>query len=120
MSSNLTFNKKCEFCGIEFEAKTLYTRYCSHTCNSRHYKILKRQEKITQVLEDPKEQTEKTTIETASLSQKEFLNIDEAAALIGASRQTIYRLIENHKIKVTKVCSRSIIKRSEIDKLFQL
>jgi excisionase family DNA binding protein len=119
MSSNLTFKKKCDFCGNEFEAKTLYTRYCSHTCNSRHYKILKRQEKIAQVIEEPKEQPKKEVIETASLSQKEFLSIDETAALIGASRRTIYRLIENKKLKVTKIGSRTIIKRCEIDKLFQ-
>lgn len=120
MSSNLTFTKNCEYCGKEFEAKTLYTRYCSHTCNSRHYKVLKRQEKISKVLEVPKVEFEKPTTENVLLSQKEFLNIDEAAALIGASRRTIYRLIENKKLKVTKICSRSIIKRSEIDKLFQL
>lgn len=120
MSSNLTFKKKCEFCGTEFEAKTLYTRYCSHTCNSRHYKALKRQEKIAQVLDEPVTTKEDVKTFDNSLSQKEFLSVDETASLIGASRRTIYRIIKNGQLKVAKIGSRTIIKRSEIDKLFQL
>jgi len=120
MSSNLTFKKKCEFCGIEFEAKTLYTRYCSHTCNSRHYKVLKRQEIVAQVLDEQTTTKEERPVFDNSLSQKEFLSVDETARLIGASRRTIYRIIENGKLKVAKIGSRTIIKRSEIDKLFQL
>ena len=40
MSSNIKIQKICEFCGQEFTARTLYTRYCSKSCNKKHYKQL--------------------------------------------------------------------------------
>jgi len=46
MSSNLSYFKNCEYCNEYFEAKTLYTRYCSHTCNRRHYKKTIREKKV--------------------------------------------------------------------------
>ena len=38
---------------------------------------------------------------------------------MGASRWTVYRLIENGKLKVAKLQRRTIIRRSEIDNLFK-
>lgn len=52
------------------------------------------------------------------LNAKEFLSVQDAANLIGASRWTIQRLIKSNKIKATKIGRRTIISRSEIDKLF--
>jgi predicted DNA-binding protein (UPF0251 family) len=40
-----------------------------------------------------------------ALQQKEFLSIDEAAKLIGASRRTIHRLISGNKLQVGKVAA---------------
>ena len=34
------------FCGKSFTAFTMYTRYCSHTCNQRHYKQVLRNKKV--------------------------------------------------------------------------
>jgi excisionase family DNA binding protein len=50
---------------------------------------------------------------------KSFLSIQETARLLGTSRSTIYRLITGGNLKVVKLGDRSIIKRNEIDKLFQ-
>lgn len=115
IKNDLTFKRFCEYCGKEFDAKTLYTRYCSHTCNSRNYKKLKREEKIQSVLQPLQTETPKTD---ATLHHKEFLNIVEAAALLGTSKRTIQRLIANGKLKAGKVGRRTILKRNEIDKLF--
>ena len=107
MSSNIKILKKCEFCGNDFTAKTLLTRYCSHTCNRRHYAVIKREEKIgaaTQI-------STKSRQYDSSVNLKEFLSIDETAMLLGTSRRTINRLITDGKIKVCKVGSRTIIKR---------
>lgn len=52
------------------------------------------------------------------ISQKEFLSIKETAQLIGASRWTIYRLIEDGRLKAAKLRRRTVVKRAEIDKLF--
>ena len=85
MSSNIVLNKKCDYCGKEFPAKTLYTRYCSHTCNSTHYKLLKRQEKINNFKEDQSKPVENLIPFDAVIQQKDFLNVEETAALLGAS-----------------------------------
>lgn len=117
MSSNLTFKKICEYCGKEFEAKTLYTRYCNHTCNSRHYKKMKREEKIQTVLQPHHAELEPQKFDT-TIQQKEFLSVDEAATLLGASRRTIQRMIAKGALKVGKLGRRIIVRRKEIDKLF--
>ena len=35
----MKIKKKCIYCGNSFTAQTLITKYCSPTCNKRHYKI---------------------------------------------------------------------------------
>jgi excisionase family DNA binding protein len=117
MSSNQTYKKICENCGIEFEAKTLYTRYCTPLCNKRHYKKIKREETIQSVL-NPQPTPQIKQPFDPTIQQKDFLNIDETATLIGASRRTIQRLITKGSLKVTKIGRRTIIKRTDIDTLF--
>ena len=119
MASNIEITKKCLYCGKEYMAKTLTTKYCGHTCNSRHYKQLKREEKLNNFKEaqaKPEQQPQQSF--DIALQQKEFLSIDEAAKLIGASRRTIHRLISGNKLQVGKVGSRTIITRKAIDNLF--
>lgn len=117
MDKNLTFRRICEYCGKEFEAKTLYTRYCNHTCNSRHYKKLKREAKIQSVLQPLQNEPELLKFDT-TVQHREFLNVVQAASLLGTSKRTIHRLIANGKLKAGKVGRRTIVKRIEIDKLF--
>ena len=121
MSSNIEINKNCLYCGKEFTAKTLVTRYCGHTCNRRHYKQLKREEKLNSFKTSQLKQNTEQHLPPSQvqLQQKEFLSIEETARLIGTSRRTICRLIASKKLKVVKVGRRSIIQRSEIDKLFK-
>ena len=115
MSSNIKIVRKCEFCSNEFTAKTLQTRYCSHVCNSRHYKVLKREEKIETAIK----KSSAPMIYDTSVNVKAFLSIDETAMLIGASRRTIQRLISDGKLKASKLGARCIIKRIEIDNLLK-
>lgn len=117
MSSNIRIPKNCEFCGKRFIAQQLKTRYCSHTCNSRHYKSLQREKKIEQVLSAPVPEASISPV--ANIASKPFLSIDETAMLLGASRRTIHRLIADGKLKVGKVGARTIIQRTAIDNLFQ-
>ena len=53
-----------------------------------------------------------------AVQDKWFLSFQETAYLLGARRRTIQRLIAKGSLKVGKVGARSIIQRSEIDKLF--
>ena len=116
MSSNLKIIKICEYCGKEFVAKKTTTRTCSDRCSKLLYKKRKREEKLKQI---PSVEVQKVQFRIADIKDKEFLSIAEACVLLGVSRMTIYRLGKSGKIKITKIGRRSIIKRSEIDKLFE-
>jgi excisionase family DNA binding protein len=117
MSSNITVQRICQHCGNEFTAKTTTTQYCSMTCNRRAYKAKVKNGKI-----------EKSNIEVKvikskpmdDLKAKEFLSITDACALVGISRRTAYRLIDKGELHASKVGGRTIIKRSSIDKFFEL
>jgi len=121
MSSNIRIPKVCQYCGKTFIAKTTVTKYCSPNCGKRGHKIRVKNAAVDKAIE------ETNRVKLLSLSelnlelikQKEFLSIKETCALIGASRMTIYRLIKSGDLIANKLGSRTIIKRSEIDKLFQ-
>ncbi len=118
MSSNINILKKCEYCGVEFNAKTLYTRYCSHVCNRKHYKKLRREEKIQSVQNNNSNSDQSSSFNAIQIQQKEFLSIEEVSQLIGTSRRTVQRLISKDIIKAAKFGRRTIIQRKAIDNLF--
>lgn len=132
MSSTIKIPKFCQHCGQAFVAQTTTTRFCGHKCASRAYKQRKREEKVGSTL---KEQIQTVTsanseklqslqslpIQTGNfinLRDKEFLSVQEAAILLGASRWTIQRMIQREELKAGKLGRRTIIPRSEIDNLF--
>jgi excisionase family DNA binding protein len=115
MSSNMRIEKTCQYCGNSFTAKTTVTKFCSTDCAKRAYKVRIRVDKIGNAIKEAQSSIYFNPI----VSQKDFLNINEAGQLLGASRWTIYRLIEDGKLKATKIGRRTIIKRHEIEKLFK-
>ena len=115
MSSNIRISKVCQHCGKEFIAKTTVTKFCSDLCSKRNYKKRKREEKVQKVNSIEKQQMD---FNHANVENKEFLSIEETCILLGASRMTIHRQIKNGNLKSAKLGRRTIIKRSEIDKLF--
>jgi excisionase family DNA binding protein len=50
------------------------------------------------------------------LKSKEFLTIAEACKLLSVSRWTIWRKIKGNDIQASKIGSRIIIKRTDLDK----
>jgi len=116
MSSNIEITKVCQECGKEYIARTTVTRFCSHECARKNYKKRKRAEKLNQV-KSPTDQ--KAEYDSQKLNAKEFLSIADTCQLLGASRMTIYRQIKNGTINAAKIGRRTIIKRTEIEKLFQ-
>ena len=120
MSSKIEVQKICEFCGEEFTAKTTVTRFCSHKCASRSYKQRKKNNKIGKAIEETNQQKllSITELNMEAIKQKDFLSIKEAFTLLGISERTFYRLMKARTIQATKLGKRTIIKRSEIDKLF--
>jgi predicted DNA-binding protein (UPF0251 family) len=116
MSSNIKIQKICEFCGHEFTARTLVTRFCSHKCNSRHYKQAARDEKARTHQKD--NIVAENPLDTLRNVSQEYFEIDEAALFMRISRRTLYRLIELKKIKKKKMLSRTVILKDDIRSFF--
>lgn len=116
MSTNIKVQRICRHCGKEFTARTTVTQYCSNTCSKRDYKARQRKAKI-----------EASNVETQLikakpievLNEKPFLSISETCKLLGISRRTIYRMLERGQLVPGKAGKRTIIRRSDIDKLFE-
>ncbi|RRB02063.1 helix-turn-helix domain-containing protein [Larkinella rosea] len=116
MSSNLRINRICEQCGKEFEARTTVTKTCSDACAKRAYKARQRSSKI----EANNEQVKRIKAKPVEdLRKQEYLTIDETARLVRISRRTLYRMNERGELLFVKLSRRSVIRRSDIDRLFE-
>lgn len=117
MSSNIKIQRICKHCGNEFTARTTTTQYCGDPCSKRAYKARLRSSKIE---ESNKETQRIKTKPVEELKAKEFLSVREASKLIGCSRQTVYTLINTGRLKGVNIkVKKTIIQRSELDKLFE-
>ena len=115
MSTNIRVIRICQQCGKEFEAKTTVTKTCSGTCAKRAYKARQRAVKI----EVSNEQTQQVQIKPVeNLREYEFLTVEETARLIRISRRSLYRLNERGELPFVKLNRRTVIRRSDIDQLF--
>lgn len=117
MSSNIEVQRICENCKQEFTARTTRTKYCSHKCNRRAYKANIKNQKIKA---SNIETLKSISLPIEELKQKEFLTITETCQLLSVSRWTIWRKVKNNEIQASKIGSRTIIKRIEIDKFLNL
>lgn len=116
MSSNIEITKLCDFCGNAFTARTTKTLFCSHTCASRAYKQRKRDEKVAASTQEVVQKAAKPILD---IRNKEYLSISEACTLVGVSRWTIWRCIQNADIKAIKLGRRVIIRKADIEELFE-
>ena len=104
MSSNIRIESTCEFCGEKFIAKTLKTRYCSHTCNSRDYKMKLKNKKLKEEINNRKDYDISKNVE--ALKNREYLSARDAAVIVGCSTKTIYRLLNDGTIKGVNLSKR--------------
>ena len=112
MSSNIKVQRICQYCGLDFTARTTTTLYCSHRCNSLDYKAKQRNKKVEQSnIEVQKKKAE--PIE--DLKAKAFLSIAETCKLVGISRRTVYRLIDRGDLIRGKAGARTIIRRADLE-----
>ncbi|GAB2579794.1 helix-turn-helix domain-containing protein [Spirosoma areae] len=115
MSTNIRVKRICQQCGKEFEARTTVTKTCSDTCAKRAYKARQRAAKV-EVSNEQTKQVKAKPLE--DLRQYEFLTVDESARLIRISRRSLYRLNERGELPFVKLNRRTVIRRSDIDRLF--
>ena len=117
MKAKEPIKKVCEFCGREFEAYTQTARYCSHQCNCKAYREIKRKE----VISLSASMASKTKRERAKvdLSGREYLSISEAASLLGWCKQTVYNYCHKGIIPAKRLSQRTtLIRKKDIDALF--
>ena len=112
--------KRCKHCGSTFIAHKMNTLYCSPSCNWQDYKQRKRQEKLTEYYADhPEKETEpRGRTKSDGLDQKAFLTPREAAKLLGIGKSSVYRELANGLIKAVQMRGKTLIRRKDIDRLF--
>ena len=106
--------RTCEFCGKEFYAQKVSTRYCSKRCNELAYKQRRRQRQITEaearVLQKPIEE----------VGNKEFLSLQDASVLFGITIRSVYNLIYNGVLQAFKFSSRmTFVRKADIEIMFE-
>jgi excisionase family DNA binding protein len=115
MSSNIRVTRICLHCSNSFTAKTTVTKYCSDHCAKRAYKLRSKNKKVNASNEATLAIMAKPFDE---LRAKEFLSVTDTATLTGVSVRTVQRLIEQGSLKASKLGSRTIIHRKNLEKLF--
>lgn len=120
MSSNLYIPKKCKHCGNAFIARTTVTKFCGDNCAKKAYKARKRNEKIQSTLTvDMQKNNEAPAITNYNtVNNKDFLSVTEASQLIGVSRWTIQRMIQQGRLKAVPFGRKHIVARWQIENLF--
>ena len=114
MSSKINVQRICQNCEKEFTAHTTVTRFCSNRCSSAGYK---HKIKALKIEHSDKQTQEIKTQPIEELKAKAFLSIAETCKLIGISRRTVYRLIERGELVTGKAGKRTIIRRSDLERL---
>ena len=116
MSSNIHIQRICQFCRKEFTARTTVTQYCGDDCAKKAYKLRIREAKV----EASNYETQKIISKPIEeLKAKDFLTISEACMVLSVSRWTLWRAIRNHEFKAGKIGRGALIRRSDLDKLFE-
>lgn len=120
MSSNIYLLTNCLQCNKTFTARTTVTKYCSSLCRNKVWKLKKRGEKIQTAIEKNADQNLKSQKSTNTYlnTNKEYLSITEASQLIGVSRWTIQRMIQNGRIKAVPFGRKRILLKKHIENLF--
>jgi excisionase family DNA binding protein len=115
MSSNIRINRICQQCGNEFEARKTTSKTCSDDCAKKAYKARQRATKVQAGNEQTRQLIAKP-IEDIKI--QELLTVNESAKLIRISRRSLYRLNERGELPFVKLNRRTVIRRSDIDRLF--
>ena len=102
--------KICQWCGKPFITKKTTTCYCSHQCSNLGYKERirerKRQMRKMQELLQPKQAAE----------GQDFFSFAQAAKLMGVTRQYVYKLVKEAKLRASRISGKkSLIRRADIE-----
>lgn len=102
--------KKCNHCGKEFTTNSGIQKYCSSRCAEEAKKAQKKRQRdflsaVAPVLE---------------VQSQEYLTFSKAAILMGCSRQYIYKLVGQGKLKASRISSRmAFVRRADIERMLE-
>lgn len=114
MTGKFEYKKVCNFCGNEFVAQKSTTKYCSERCAKRGNKEENRQERLRKESEAIKERNRQ------NLLAQENLSLTDAAVLLGISRPTLYKLLNDRGVELLRISKRTIrVKKSDLLNLYQ-
>ena len=102
--------RKCEFCGKTFVPRSGMQKYCSEDCQAEAKRLRKkRQQDLINGIEP-----------IMDLQHQEYLTFSKAAILMGCTRQYIYKLVANGKLKASRLSSRmAFVRKADIEKMFE-
>ena len=117
-TSSIRITKICQWCGVEFVAQKVSTKYCSHRCANLAYKQAVRDKRVKQAEAETRSIKLEKPIE--NVKDKEYLSFAQAGKLLGLSRQAVYNMVKAGNLKASKISSRlSFIKRTDIDAMLE-
>ena len=107
-----------QWCGVEFVAQKVSTKYCSHRCANLAYKQAVRNKRVKQAEAETLSIKLEKPIE--NVKDKEYLSFAQAGKLLGLSRQAVYNMVKAGNLKASKISSRlSFIRRADIDAMLE-
>ena len=98
--------KRCAFCGKEFTPNSGMQKYCSEECQSQAKAERKRKQSQFLRAAEP----------MMDVMNLEYLTFAKAAVLMGCSRQYVYKLVAEGKLKASRISSRmSFVRKADIE-----
>ncbi len=102
--------RRCAFCGSEFTANSGMQKYCSVDCADEVKKERKKRNDDFFKAAEP----------VIGLRQQEYFTFSKAAILMGCSRQYIYKLVAQGKLRASRISSRmAFIRRADIETMLE-
>jgi excisionase family DNA binding protein len=114
MSSNIRIARICEHCEQEFTAKTVRTRYCSHSCNRKGYKKAERDKKLgtaKALIRVEPLNFKHDPVNWEELTQKPYLTVSEACLVLNVRVETLRRWIKEGIVTANRVGKKHLISR---------
>ncbi len=102
--------KKCHHCGKEFTTSSGMQKYCSVRCADEAKKAKKKRQRDFLNAVEP----------VLEIQQQEYLSFSKAAILMGCSRQYIYKLLAQGKLRASRISNRmALVRRTDIERMFE-
>ena len=102
--------RKCAFCGREFTVNSGMQKYCCEKCAAEAKRERKKRTQDFMNAVEP----------LAELQGQEYFTFSKAAVLMGCTRQYIYKLVAQGKLKASRIGGRmSLVRKADIEAMLE-